>query len=64
MGGRGGGGGGRGVGQDQKRGRKKKSCNGDSMKCFSHDNDHWKTPPYWLCEGVGGGGVWRGRVGR
>ena len=34
----------------QRRGKKKKSCNGRSMKCFSHDNDHWKTPPYWDCK--------------
>ncbi|KAL8609423.1 hypothetical protein ACOMHN_006610 [Nucella lapillus] len=26
---------------------KKKSCNDNNMKCFSHDNNHWKTPPYW-----------------
>lgn len=36
--------------RSQRRGKKKKSCNGRSMKCFSHDNDHWKTPPYWDCK--------------
>ncbi|KAK7456546.1 hypothetical protein BaRGS_00039344 [Batillaria attramentaria] len=30
-----------------RRGRKKQNCNGQNMKCFSHDNEHWKTPPYW-----------------
>ena len=23
------------------------SCNLDQMNCFTHDNDHWKTPPLW-----------------
>ncbi|XP_059142330.1 putative extracellular sulfatase Sulf-1 homolog [Physella acuta] len=22
-------------------------CNMKSMNCFTHDNEHWKTPPYW-----------------
>ncbi|KAK6167470.1 hypothetical protein SNE40_021491 [Patella caerulea] len=30
--------------QKRKRG---KECNSASMKCFTHDNDHWKTPPKW-----------------
>ena len=27
------------------------------VMCFSHNKDHWKTPPYWLCEGGEVGGV-------
>lgn len=38
-----------------RRGRKKKNCNGKNMKCFSHDNEHWKTPPYWAFEEEIGG---------
>ncbi|RUS88017.1 hypothetical protein EGW08_004183, partial [Elysia chlorotica] len=31
-----------------KRKRKsKKTCHTQNMNCFTHDNDHWKTPPYW-----------------
>ncbi|XP_013772875.1 putative extracellular sulfatase Sulf-1 homolog isoform X1 [Limulus polyphemus] len=26
---------------------KKFDCNTDKMNCFTHNNDHWKTPPYW-----------------
>ncbi|KAK7091796.1 extracellular sulfatase Sulf-1-like [Littorina saxatilis] len=33
--------------KSSRRGKKKKNCNDQNMKCFSHDNDHWKTPPYW-----------------
>ncbi|KAL5014582.1 hypothetical protein ScPMuIL_008852 [Solemya velum] len=25
----------------------RKSCNAPDMNCFSHNNDHWKTPPLW-----------------
>jgi extracellular sulfatase Sulf len=24
-----------------------KDCDSPNMKCFTHDNDHWKTPPLW-----------------
>ncbi|KAH9488244.1 Extracellular sulfatase Sulf-2 [Bulinus truncatus] len=30
-----------------RRKQKTSSCNLESMNCFTHDNDHWKTPPYW-----------------
>lgn len=47
--------------KQQKRGgkrnkKRKKNCNGQNMKCFSHDNDHWKTPPYWSLFGEEEGG--------
>lgn len=29
-----------------------KDCNSPSMKCFDHDNDHWKTPPLWNSESI------------
>lgn len=27
-----------------------KDCNSPKMKCFTHDNMHWKTPPLWECK--------------
>ncbi|BFZ20994.1 hypothetical protein BsWGS_24033 [Bradybaena similaris] len=36
--------------QQRKLRRRKKNdihCNTENMNCFTHDNDHWKTPPYW-----------------
>ncbi|KAK6960439.1 Extracellular sulfatase Sulf-2 [Biomphalaria glabrata] len=30
-----------------RRKEKTSSCNLESMNCFTHDNNHWKTPPYW-----------------
>lgn len=36
--------------RNQRARRKKKNCNGSRMKCFSHDDEHWKTPPYWTCK--------------
>ncbi|CAG0883629.1 unnamed protein product [Darwinula stevensoni] len=29
------------------RKRNTEACNKEKVNCFSHDNDHWKTPPYW-----------------
>ena len=26
-----------------------RDCNSGKMKCFTHDNDHWKTAPLWEC---------------
>ena len=26
---------------------KKRKCNHSNMKCVTHTNAHWKTPPYW-----------------
>ncbi|CAL1537582.1 unnamed protein product [Lymnaea stagnalis] len=31
-----------------RRKRKNNFCNMENMNCFTHDNDHWKTPPYWI----------------
>uniref|UniRef100_A0A8C4Q8Q8 Extracellular sulfatase C-terminal domain-containing protein n=1 Tax=Eptatretus burgeri TaxID=7764 RepID=A0A8C4Q8Q8_EPTBU len=34
----------------ERRGRKSKKdspCRSRGVICFSHDNDHWRTPPYW-----------------
>ncbi|XP_035825165.1 extracellular sulfatase Sulf-2 [Aplysia californica] len=31
----------------QRRKRKNDNCNNENMNCFTHNNDHWKTPPYW-----------------
>ncbi|KAK2175835.1 hypothetical protein NP493_703g00014 [Ridgeia piscesae] len=28
-------------------GKPDKDCDRVNMKCFVHDNDHWKTPPLW-----------------
>ncbi|GAB6021517.1 Extracellular sulfatase Sulf-1 [Chamberlinius hualienensis] len=37
--------------QEKKSRRKMKyenyTCNIEKMNCFVHDNDHWKTPPFW-----------------
>ncbi|XP_053383354.1 extracellular sulfatase Sulf-1-like isoform X2 [Mercenaria mercenaria] len=28
-------------------GKKGRNCNHDDLKCTTHHNGHWKTPPYW-----------------
>ena len=33
------------------------------VMCFSHDDDHWKTPPNGFVSGVGVGGGERGEGG-
>ena len=31
----------------RKKARLEKECLSERMNCFIHDNDHWKTPPFW-----------------
>ncbi|CAG0914347.1 unnamed protein product [Notodromas monacha] len=36
--------------KDRKRKKQRKkteNCNLEKVNCFSHDNDHWQTPPLW-----------------
>lgn len=30
-----------------KKARLEKECLSEKMNCFSHDNDHWRTAPFW-----------------
>ncbi|XP_055698244.1 extracellular sulfatase SULF-1 homolog isoform X3 [Phlebotomus papatasi] len=30
-----------------KKARLEKDCLSEKMNCFSHDNDHWRTAPFW-----------------
>ena len=41
-----------GAGKEGRRrgGKVDKDCDQVNMKCFVHDNDHWKIPPLWKCE--------------
>ena len=36
----------------KKRAKLGRSCYLEKMNCFSHDKDHWRTPPFWTgtCE--------------
>lgn len=31
----------------KKRAKLGKVCYLEKMNCFNHDNDHWRTPPFW-----------------
>lgn len=31
----------------KRRAKLEKECYLEKMNCFNHDNDHWRTPPYW-----------------
>uniref|UniRef100_UPI00358DFB30 extracellular sulfatase Sulf-2-like n=1 Tax=Myxine glutinosa TaxID=7769 RepID=UPI00358DFB30 len=33
--------------QRGRRSKKDSPCRSPGVVCFSHDNDHWRTPPYW-----------------
>ena len=30
--------------------KKDKTCWAEGMNCFEHDNEHWRTAPFWSCE--------------
>lgn len=33
-------------------GKKGRNCNHDDLKCTTHHEGHWKTPPYWPCKSL------------
>ncbi|XP_022101437.1 extracellular sulfatase Sulf-1-like isoform X2 [Acanthaster planci] len=36
-----------GLSRRQRKIQSKQMCSVQGMKCTSHDNDHWRVPPYW-----------------
>ncbi|CAH0388490.1 unnamed protein product [Bemisia tabaci] len=31
----------------RRKAKQEQGCGSERMNCFNHDNEHWRTPPYW-----------------